>query len=440
MISRIDLRGRVLSRRELLAELPRAEVDVEHAAQTVAPIIEGVRARGAAELRDLAERFDGVRPHHLRVPAETVAAAVDRLAPEVRDALEETIRRVRRVHAAQRPEDFTVEVAPGATVRQRWLPVRRVGLYVPGGLAVYPSSVVMNVVAAQAAGVGSLAVTSPPQQDEGGLPDPVVLATCALLGVDEVYAVGGAQAVAMLAYGAAGSQEQDGTTLCEPVDVITGPGNVYVAAAKRLVRGVVGIDAEAGPTEIAILADGTADATHVAADLVSQAEHDPLAAAVLVTPSVELAGAVEAKLAARVEATRHRERVTRALTGTQSAIVLVDDLDAGLDVVNAYGAEHLEIQTADAAALADRVTSAGAIFVGPYAPVSLGDYMAGSNHVLPTGGCAHFASGLGVHSFLRAVQVVEYDADALAQVADRIVALADAEGLPAHGEAVRARF
>jgi len=440
VISRIDLRGRVLSRRELLAELPRAEVDVEHAAQTVAPIIEGVRARGAAELRDLAERFDGVRPHHLRVPAETVAAAVDRLAPEVRDALEETIRRVRRVHAAQRPEDFTVEVAPGATVRQRWLPVRRVGLYVPGGLAVYPSSVVMNVVAAQAAGVGSLAVTSPPQQDEGGLPDPVVLATCALLGVDEVYAVGGAQAVAMLAYGAAGSQEQDGTTLCEPVDVITGPGNVYVAAAKRLVRGVVGIDAEAGPTEIAILADGTADATHVAADLVSQAEHDPLAAAVLVTPSVELAGAVEAKLAARVEATRHRERVTRALTGTQSAIVLVDDLDAGLDVVNAYGAEHLEIQTADAAALADRVTSAGAIFVGPYAPVSLGDYMAGSNHVLPTGGCAHFASGLGVHSFLRAVQVVEYDADALAQVADRIVALADAEGLPAHGEAVRARF
>ncbi|GCE76751.1 histidinol dehydrogenase [Cellulomonas biazotea] len=440
MISRIDLRGRVLSRRELLAELPRAEVDVEHAAQTVAPIIEGVRARGAAELRDLAERFDGVRPHHLRVPAETVAAAVDRLAPEVRDALEETIRRVRRVHAAQRPEDFTVEVAPGATVRQRWLPVRRVGLYVPGGLAVYPSSVVMNVVAAQAAGVGSLAVTSPPQKDEGGLPDPVVLATCALLGVDEVYAVGGAQAVAMLAYGAAGSQEQDGTTLCEPVDVITGPGNVYVAAAKRLVRGVVGIDAEAGPTEIAILADGTADATHVAADLVSQAEHDPLAAAVLVTPSVELAGAVEAKLAARVEVTRHRERVTRALTGTQSAIVLVDDLDAGLDVVNAYGAEHLEIQTADAAALADRVTSAGAIFVGPYAPVSLGDYMAGSNHVLPTGGCAHFASGLGVHSFLRAVQVVEYDADALAQVADRIVALADAEGLPAHGEAVRARF
>ncbi|WP_146926135.1 histidinol dehydrogenase [Cellulomonas xylanilytica] len=440
MITRIDLRGRALSRRELLDELPRAEVDVEHAAEIVAPILAAVRARGAAELRDLAERFDGVRPEHLRVPADVITAAVGALDPDVRSALEETIRRVRQVHGAQRPADFTVELAPGAQVRQRWLPVRRVGLYVPGGLAVYPSSVVMNVVAAQAAGVGSLAVASPPQKDQGGLPDPVVLATCALLEIDEVYAVGGAQAVGMFAYGAAGSDAVDGDTLCEPVDVVTGPGNVYVAAAKRLVRGIVGIDAEAGPTEIAILADGTADATHVAADLVSQAEHDPLAAAVLVTPSVELAGAVEAKLVDRVDATMHRERVSTALRGEQSAIVLVDDLEQGLDVVNAYGAEHLEIQTVGAAALAERVTSAGAIFVGAYSPVSLGDYMAGSNHVLPTGGCAHFASGLGVHSFLRAVQVIEYDADALSDVADKIVALADAEGLPAHGEAVRARF
>lgn len=440
VITRIDLRGRTLSRRELLEELPRAEVDVEHAAEIVAPLLAGVRARGAAELRDLAERFDGVRPEHLRVPADVIAASVGVLDPHVRAALEETIRRVRQVHGAQRPADFTVELAPGAQVRQRWVPVRRVGLYVPGGLAVYPSSVVMNVVAAQAAGVGSLAVASPPQKDQDGLPDPVVLATCALLDIDEVYAVGGAQAIAMFAYGAAGTEELDGETLCEPVDVVTGPGNVYVAAAKRLVRGIVGIDAEAGPTEIAILADGTADANHVAADLVSQAEHDPLAAAVLVTPSVELAGAVEAKLIDRVDATMHRSRVTTALRGGQSAIVLVDDLEQGLDVVNAYGAEHLEIQTVGAAELAERVTSAGAIFVGAYSPVSLGDYMAGSNHVLPTGGCAHFASGLGVHSFLRAVQVVEYDADALAEVADKIVALADAEGLPAHGEAVRARF
>lgn len=440
MISRIDLRGRRPSRRELLAELPRAELDVEHAAAAVAPILEQVRAEGARALRDLSERFDGVRPEHLRVPAAALQDALAVLDPRVRAALEETIVRVRRVHGEQRPQDLTVEVAPGARVRQRWIPVRRVGLYVPGGLAVYPSSVVMNVVAAQEAGVGSLVVVSPPQKDRGGLPDPVVLASCALLGVDEVYAVGGAQAVAMLAYGAAGSDDVDGETLCEPVDVITGPGNVYVAAAKRLVRGLVGIDAEAGPTEIAILADGTADPVHVAADLISQAEHDPLAAAVLVTPSVELAGAVEAKLVDRVEVTANRERAVTALRGRQSAVVLVDDLDAGLDVVNAYGAEHLEIQTADAAAWADRVTSAGAIFVGPWSPVSLGDYMAGSNHVLPTGGCAHFASGLGVHSFVRAVQVVEYDADALAEVADRVVALADAEGLPAHGEAVRARF
>ncbi|GEL94223.1 histidinol dehydrogenase [Cellulomonas composti] len=440
MISRIDLRGRVLSRRELLEVLPRAEVDVEHAAETVAPILALVRAQGAAALRDLAERFDGVRPQHVRVPVAVLQQAVESLDPDVRVALDETIRRVRQVHAAQRPADFAVQVAPGATVRQRWIPVRRVGLYVPGGLAVYPSSVVMNVVAAQAAGVGSLAVASPPQKDHDGLPDEVVMATCALLGVDEVYAVGGAQAVAMFAYGAAGSDEVDDETLCEPVDVITGPGNVYVAAAKRLVRGLVGIDAEAGPTEIAVLADGTADAVHVAADLVSQAEHDPLAAAVLVTPSVELAGAVEAKLVDLVEATFHRGRVATALDGSQSAIVLVDDLEAGLDVVNAYGAEHLEIQTVDAAAWADRVTSAGAIFVGPFSPVSLGDYMAGSNHVLPTGGCSHYASGLGVHSFVRAVQVIEYDADALAQVADRIVTLADAEGLPAHGDAVRARF
>lgn len=440
MISRIDLRGRTLSRRELLDELPRAEVDVEHAGATVAPILDAVRAQGAVALRDLAERFDGVRPAHLRVPAGAFQDALDALDPVVRSALEETIARVRKVHAAQRPADFAVELAPGAQVRQRWIPVRRVGLYVPGGLAVYPSSVVMNVVAAQEAGVGALAVASPPQKDRGGLPDATVLATCALLGVDEVYAVGGAQAVAMFAYGVAGQTADDGATLCEPVDVVTGPGNVYVAAAKRLVRGVVGIDAEAGPTEIAILADATADPVHVAADLISQAEHDPLAASVLVTPSVELAGAVEAKLVDLVEATTHRARVATSLGGTQSAVVLVDDLEAGLAVVNAYGAEHLEIQTADAAAFAERVTSAGAIFVGPFSPVSLGDYMAGSNHVLPTGGCAHFTSGLGVHSFLRAVQVVEYDADALATVADRIVAFAAAEGLPAHGDAVRARF
>nr|BFF17652.1 histidinol dehydrogenase [Promicromonospora thailandica] len=399
-----------------------------------------MREGGAAALRQIAQRFDGVAPEHLRVPAAALTAAVESLTPLVREGLEEAIRRVRRVHAAQLPADHVTELAPGAAVRQRWIPVQRVGLYAPGGLAVYPSSVVMNVVAAQEAGVPGLAVASPPQKDNGGLPHPTILAACALLGVDEVYAVGGAQAVAMFAYGAAGSEPQDGATLCEPVDVVTGPGNVYVAAAKRLVRGVVGIDAEAGPTEIAVLADATADPGHVALDLISQAEHDPMAASVLVTDSVELASAVEARVQDLASATKHAVRVARALEGPQSAVVLVDDVDAGLAVVNAYGAEHLEIQTADADAVAARVHSAGAIFVGPWSPVSLGDYMAGSNHVLPTGGTAHFASGLGVHSFLKSVQQVEYGRDALAELADRIVAVANDEDLPAHGEAVRGRF
>ena len=440
MINRLDLRGRSLSARELAATLPRPEVGVEDATKLVAPIVDDVRSRGAAALRDYAEKFDGVRPEHERVPAEAIVAALEGLDATLRASLEESINRVRQVHAAQRPTELVVDLAPGARVRQRWIPVQRVGLYVPGGLAVYPSSVIMNVVAAQEAGVRSLVVTSPPQAQDGGLPNPTILAACALLGVDEVYAVGGAQAVAMLAYGAAGELPQDGDVLAEPVDVITGPGNVFVAAAKRLVRGVVGIDAEAGPTEIAVLADASADPEHVAADLLSQAEHDPMAASVLVTDSVELADAVDAALARRAAATRHAERVATALGGPQSAIVLVDDVEQGLAVVNAYGAEHLEIQTVDAAALADRVTSAGAIFVGPYSPVPLGDYMAGSNHVLPTGGCAHFSSGLGVHSFVRAVQVVEYSREGLAEIADQIVTFAEAEDLPAHGAAVRARF
>jgi histidinol dehydrogenase len=440
VIRRIDLRGQSLSRADLLGVLPRPELGVEEATSVVAPLIADVRARGAAALRDQAERLDGVRTEHLRVPAEAMTTALDELDPSVRAGLVEAITRVRKVHAAQVPTVHSTDLADGAQVRQRWIPVQRVGLYAPGGLAVYPSSVIMNVVAAQEAGVPGLAVASPAQKDSGGLPHPTILATCALLGVDEVYAVGGAGAVAMFAYGASGSEPVDGEVLCEPVDVITGPGNVYVAAAKRLVRGVVGIDAEAGPTEIAVLADGTADADHVALDLVSQAEHDPLAASVLVTPSVELAGAVEARLVDLAGSTKHSSRVITALSGTQSAVVVVDDLDQGLAVVDAYGAEHLEIMTVDAAALAERVTSAGAIFVGPWSPVSLGDYMAGSNHVLPTGGTARFASGLGVHAYLKSVQVIEYSRDALAELADRIVAVANDEDLPAHGEAVRARF
>lgn len=439
-MKQIDLRGQQLSARELTDILPRAEVRVDNAAAMVAPIIDGVREHGAAHLRELSARFDGVTPLHLRVPAQAFDDALASIDPLVREGLEEAIVRVRKVHAAQRPQDFTVELADGATVRQRWVPVQRVGLYVPGGLAVYPSSVVMNVVAAQEAGVPQLAVTSPPQKENGGLPHPTILAACKLLGVDEVYAVGGAQAIAMFAYGARGSEPQDGDWLCEPVNVITGPGNVFVAAAKRLVQGVVGIDAEAGPTEIAILADESADVQHVVADLISQAEHDPNAGSVLVTPSIELAEKVAAEIGNASSLTKHADRVGIALGGPQSAIVLVDDLEQGLRVVDSYGAEHLEVQTVDAAKWADRVSNAGAIFVGPYSPVSLGDYMAGSNHVLPTGGCAAFASGLGVHSFVKAVQVIEYSKDALKELSTKIIALSNAEDLPAHGEAVAARF
>jgi histidinol dehydrogenase len=440
VIRRIDLRGQTLDAGSLRRVVPRAALDVEHAVERVRPICDDVRERGLLALIELTERFDGVRLEQLRVPAAELHRALEGLDPSVRAALEESIRRARLVHREQRRADHTTRVVPGGTVTERWVPVGRVGLYVPGGLAVYPSSVVMNVVPAQEAGVGSIAVTSPPQRDGvdgfAGLPHPTILAACALLGVEEVYAVGGAQAVAMFAYGA--GDPSDGG--CAPVDLVTGPGNIWVAAAKRLLKGVIGIDAEAGPTEIAVLADSTADPGHVAADLVSQAEHDPMAAAVLVTDHEPLAAAVEAELDRQVAATKHTERIGTALTGPQSAVVLVDDLDAGLAVVNAYAAEHLEIQTADPAAVAARVRNAGAIFVGPWAPVSLGDYCAGSNHVLPTGGCACHSSGLSVQSFLRGIHVVDYSRQALAEVAGHVVALANAEDLPAHGQAVQQRF
>ncbi|MFI6757782.1 histidinol dehydrogenase [Micromonospora sp. NPDC050417] len=435
MLNRIDLRG---SARDPRGLLPRAQLDVSVAVEQIRPIVEAVRAHGFGAIREATHQFDGVTLDQLRVPAEAIAAAERALDPAVRAALNESIARARRVHDDQRRTETVTEVVPGGTVTERWVPVERVGLYVPGGLAMYPSTVVMNVVPAQAAGVRSLVIVSPPQQENGGLPDDRVLAACALLGVEEVYAVGGAQAVAMLAYGA--TTDASGQTRCAPVDMITGPGNVWVTAAKRLLRGVVGIDAEAGPTEIAVLADETADPAHVAADLISQAEHDPLAASVLVTPSLELADAVERELTRQVASAKHSPRITEALSGAQSGVVLVDDLEAGLRVVDAYAAEHLEIQTRDARQWALRVRNAGAIFVGPYAPVSLGDYCAGSNHVLPTGGCARHSSGLSVQSFLRGIHIVEYDEAALRDVARHVVTLAEVEDLPAHGQAVAARF
>lgn len=432
MLRRIDLRQGLGNVRTML---PRAAIDVSSAVIAVAPLVEDVRKRGSAAVLDATEKFDGFRPASLRVPQQVIDDAVQALDPAVRAALLESIARARIGHNAQVPTERVTQIAPGGTVTQRWVPVRRVGLYVPGGLAVYPSSVVMNVVPAQVAGVTGIAVTSPPQRSTGW-PDATVLAACGLLGVSEVYAAGGAQAIAMLGYGAI---DVDGTTI-EPVDVVTGPGNVYVTAAKRLLRGVVAIDGEAGPTEIAILADEKADPDHVAADLVSQAEHDPMAASVLITTSIALANAVEDKVIDRVVRTKHSDRVTAALTGPQSAIVVVASLEDGIRVADAYAAEHLEIQTTDAPIVARRIRNAGAVFVGKYSPVSLGDYCAGSNHVLPTAGCARFSSGLATTTFLKQMQVIEYSRDALAEVADHVLALSSAENLPAHGEAVSARF
>jgi histidinol dehydrogenase len=432
VISRIDLRGRPassLTRTELAGVLPRAATDVETAVARIRPLCEDVKRRGAEAVREYTARFDGVDLATTRVPPQALDAALAGLDRQVRQALEEAIRRTRRVHGAQLPAETATQVTGGLTVTGRFVPVGRAGVYVPGGLVAYPSSVVMNIVPAQAAGVASIAVASPPRAAHGGLPHPSVLAACALLGVTEVHAAGGAQALAMFAYG---------TEDCAPADVITGPGNVYVAAAKRVLRGVVGTDGEAGPTEVAIIADDTADPRHVAADLVAQAEHDELAACLLVTTDAALADDVDAELTGQVARARHRERVQTALKG-QSACVLVDDEDAALAVSDAWAPEHLEIQARDAAKLASRVTNAGAVFVGPYSPVSLGDYLAGSNHVLPTGGTARHTSGLSVFPFLRLVNVIECDRDVLAATAPLIDALGGAEDLDAHVQAVRVR-
>ncbi len=432
MIRRVDLRGKRLSKSEINKAIPRAKLDVMAAMQIVTPILEQVRVGAESDLIELAEKFDGVAPTKIRVPKAEVDSALLELDPKVRTALEIAAERIRKVHKDQIRSEKVTEVVSGATVTEKWVPVDRVGLYVPGGRAVYPSSVLMNVIPAQIAKVPSIAVASPPQIDNNGWPNKTILATCALLGIEEVYAIGGAQAIALFAYGMAG--------VCEKADLVTGPGNIYVAAAKRALRGEIGIDSEAGPTEIAILADESAIASDVATDLISQAEHDVIAAAVLVTDSLALADEVEFELGKRVPKTKHSERIATALSSQQSAIVLVDDMAQGLDVVNAYAAEHLEIQTKDATELAKSIRNAGAVFVGRFAPVSLGDYAAGSNHVLPTGGCACHSSGLSVQSFLRGLHFVQYDQTSFNAIAETVITLANSEDLPAHGEAITARF
>jgi histidinol dehydrogenase len=412
--------------------LPRASFNIDQALELIQPILQRVKNGTELDLIELAQEFDGIRPTAIRVAQADLDSALQKLDPKVRAALELSIGRIKKVHNDQVRSEKTTTLVEGATVTEKWMPVDRVGLYVPGGRAVYPSSVMMNVIPAQIAKVRSIAVASPPQKEFGGLPHPTILATCALLGVTEVYAVGGAQAIALFAYGMEG--------VCEKVDLVTGPGNIYVAAAKRALRGLIGIDSEAGPTEIAILADSTALPSDVAADLISQAEHDVIAAAILVTDSLQLAEKTADELKVRVAATKHSDRIRQALSGVQSAIVLVDDINQGIDVVNAYAAEHLEIQCSDARQVSTKIRNAGAVFIGRFTPVSLGDYSAGSNHVLPTGGCACHSSGLSVQSFLRGLHFVEYSRDAFSQIAETVVTLANAEDLPAHGEAMLARF
>ena len=432
MIRTVDLRGKSLDKAGYQELLPRATLDVASAMVAIAPILQRVKAGTEADLIALAEEFDGTTPTSIRVPQSALDEALRNLDPKIRAALEKSALRIRKVHEDQRRSETTTKVVDGGTVTERWVPVDRVGLYVPGGRAVYPSSVMMNVIPAQIAQVSSIAVASPPQKEFAGLPHPTILATCALLGITEVYAVGGAQAIALFAYGM--------KDLCAKCDLVTGPGNIYVAAAKRALRGIIGIDSEAGPTEIAILADDTAIAADVATDLISQAEHDVIAAAVLVTTSTRLASEVEAELEKRVAATKHSERIRSALTGIQSAIALVDSIEQGLDVVNAYAAEHLEIQTRNASRDAQQVRNAGAVFIGRFSPVSLGDYSAGSNHVLPTGGCACYTSGLSVQTFLRGLHFIEYDKKAFTDILETVVTLANSEDLPAHGEAMTARL
>ena len=428
MIRRIDLRK--------VEKLPhpvvqRAQVDVESVIKTVKPIIEDVKQNGDKAILNWTEKLDGVKPQSLRVPQEVIDKAFSQMPADVIEALEESIKRSKAVHQSQVRKDSQTQVVTGGIVSERWLPVDRVGLYVPGGNAVYPSSVVMNVVPAQVAGVRSIAVASPAQKENNGWPNKTILAACKILGITEIYAVGGAQAIAMFAYG---------SETCEPVNMVTGPGNIYVTAAKRVLRGLIGIDSEAGPTEIAILADESGNASWIAADLISQAEHDVIASSVLVTTSEELANEVAKELELQVPQMKHAARIKQALSGVQSAIVLVKDIDQGLAVVDQYAAEHLEIHTRDAQTVANKVKNAGAIFVGAHAPVSLGDYLAGSNHVLPTGGCAYHSSGLSVQTFLRGVHYINYSKEALQEAAHQIRTLAHAEDLPAHAQAVDIRF
>lgn len=433
LIRFLDLSDSEISAKQISEDLPRAALDLDSAIEVIRPMVDKIRSEGSLAIARIAKDIDGIEINPIRVSELELKQALADLDLELRVSLEIAIERVRKVSQQGVPSDFSTELAPGAVVSQRWQPIDSVGLYVPGGKAVYPSSVVMNVVPALVAGVKKIAIATPGQAAFGGRPHPTVLATAELLGIREVFTIGGPAAVISFAYGVPDLG-------LEPVNLVTGPGNVYVAAAKRMLRGVIAIDSEAGPTEIMVLADDSANPEFVAADLISQAEHDEQAAAVLVTDSKELINQVAVALARQVEGSANKTRILEALKGQQSALVLVRDMSAAAKVADLYATEHLSIQTSQNDALAKSISNAGAIFMGSFSPVSLGDYLAGSNHVLPTGGQARFGAGLGVHTFLRPQQVVQYSESALSEVSNNVVAIADSEGLGAHGEAIKIRF
>jgi len=399
--------------------------------EVVANILKDVKKRGDAAVLDYTNRFDKTNASklaELEISQSELQAALNGLPAAQREALQTAADRVRSYHEKQLMASWQYTEADGTILGQQVTSLDRVGLYVPGGKAAYPSSVLMNAIPAKVAGVKDLIMVVPTPNGEKNA---LVLAAAAISGVDRVFCIRGAQAVGALAYG---------TETVPQVDKIVGPGNAYVAAAKRRVFGVVGIDMVAGPSEILVICDGKTNPDWVAMDLFSQAEHDVIAASVLVTDSTELADAVEAELIKRVPKTKHSERIATALSSQQSAIVLVDNVQQGLHIVNSYAAEHLEIQTRNAKLDAAQIRNAGAVFIGRYAPVSLGDYAAGSNHVLPTGGCACHSSGLSVQSFLRGIHLVEYSKEAFDGIASAVVTLANSEDLPAHGEAITARY
>jgi histidinol dehydrogenase len=414
---------------DLARFLPRADAAaVTEIRDQVAAILAAVAERGDDAVAEFAARFDGWPGGVWDVGASERKAALEALDPALSSALERATDQVRWFHERVRPVDWRDE-HDGAWLGVRYRPVQRVGVYVPGGLAAYPSTVLMTVVPARVAGVEEIVLCSPAKD---GAVDPTILAAAEMLGVDRILAIGGAQAIAAMAYG---------TQTIERCDKIVGPGNAYVAEAKIQVAaaGVCGIDGRAGTTEVAILADGTADARLVACDLVAQAEHDPHAICLLITHDRDLIHRTQRALGDEVAAARHRERVAAAL-GDHGVALLVRDLDQAIEAANTFAAEHVEIQTAQPAVVAERIRYAGGVFVGGTTPVALGDYCAGPNHTLPTGGSARFSGGLSTEDFLVRVNWVEYSAEALAELAPVVDALAAAEDLPAHARAVRARL